>query len=109
MVPISQLSAEQKQDIKKRLEAAFGPRLAGVVLYGSMARGDAEPDSDIDVLVLLKGGIKLGRDLTTIIDALYPLELTLWRPFHGMPVDEDSFNDRSKGCYAQAREEGIAL
>ena len=41
--------------IKTPLAEAFGERLKGVVLYGSEARGDSEPDSDIDVLVLLKG------------------------------------------------------
>jgi predicted nucleotidyltransferase len=40
-------------DIKRRLVAAHGRRLRGVVLYGSEVRGEARPDSDLDVLVLL--------------------------------------------------------
>lgn len=32
---------------------AYGSRLHRILLYGSRARGDAEPDSDIDVLVVL--------------------------------------------------------
>jgi hypothetical protein len=31
----------------------FGPRLRGIRLYGSAARGDWSPESDIDILVLL--------------------------------------------------------
>jgi predicted nucleotidyltransferase len=47
------------------------------VLYGSEARGTAHPDSDVDLLVLLRGPVSLGKDLKTIIDALYPLQ---WLP-----------------------------
>jgi predicted nucleotidyltransferase len=43
--------------IRKGLADLFGTRLAGVVLYGSRARGDNHPDSDFDLLVLLEGPI----------------------------------------------------
>ena len=37
------------------LDAMYGERLERVVLYGSQARGDAQPDSDYDVAVFLSG------------------------------------------------------
>ncbi len=43
--------------LKARLAALYGDRLAGVYLYGSHARGEARPDSDVDVLVVLHGEI----------------------------------------------------
>lgn len=33
--------------IKSRLQAVYGDRLRGVILYGSEARGEATPDSDV--------------------------------------------------------------
>jgi len=42
------------EELKTGLSALYGDRLDRVILYGSRARGDARPDSDIDVLVLLK-------------------------------------------------------
>ena len=45
------------REIRRRLESAYGARLRGIVLYGSEARGDAGPDSDIDLLVLLEGPV----------------------------------------------------
>ena len=56
---------ELLQQIKARLSEAYGPRLQSVVLYGSEARGESRPDSDIDILVLLTGPVRLWRDLQT--------------------------------------------
>lgn len=42
-------------DLKRRLQRRYGERFAGLYLFGSRARGDAEPDSDVDVAVVLRG------------------------------------------------------
>ncbi len=34
----------------------YGPRLVDILLFGSRARGDARPDSDMDVAVILEDG-----------------------------------------------------
>src|SRR5947209_19938254 len=73
--------------IKSRLQAVYGDRLRGVVLYGSEARGESTPDSDVDILVLLAGPVALGRDLHTIIEALYPLQLEIHRVLEAFRVD----------------------
>ena len=61
--------------IKSKLQTTFGERLHEVMLYGSEARGESEPDSDIDLLVLLTGPIDEGKDSWTCIRTLYPLVL----------------------------------
>ena len=38
-----------------RLRVVFGDRLVEVRLFGSFARGEANEDSDVDVLVLVQG------------------------------------------------------
>lgn len=40
---------------KSELDRIYGKQLKAVYLYGSYARGDARSDSDIDLLMVLKG------------------------------------------------------
>ena len=41
----------------------YGDRLVRLVLFGSHARGDAVPGSDIDVLVVLRGPVEPGVEI----------------------------------------------
>ena len=95
-------------DIKRRLQAVHGDRLRGVVLYGSEARGQARPDSDVDVLVLLADPIHYGRDLETNLDALYPLAVDLGRRISAKPVSVTDYERADCPLYRRAHEEGIA-
>lgn len=99
------------QRVKNLLGPVFGPRLKGVILYGSEARGEALPDSDIDVLVLLQNVDNWGRDLKTIVEALYPLQLKVenFRPISARPADYDSFQKGSCSLYRHAEREGIRV
>ncbi len=40
-------------ELKRGLEALYGEHLKGVYLFGSHARGEADDESDVDVLVVL--------------------------------------------------------
>ena len=42
------------KELKAGLVRIYGDQLKGVYLYGSYARGDYRPGSDVDVMILLK-------------------------------------------------------
>jgi len=56
MIMIDELALVLQQ-LRAGLEAQYGDRLDRVLLYGSRARGDAGPESDVDVLVVLRGEV----------------------------------------------------
>lgn len=62
--------------LQQHLIELYGDRLGQLVLYGSQARGDATPDSDIDVLVILNGCVNSGDEVarTGTITAALSLE-----------------------------------
>jgi len=45
------------RQLHQGLAALYGPRLKGVYLYGSYARGEANEDSDIDIAIVLTGPV----------------------------------------------------
>ena len=42
------------RELREGLAAFYGDRLRGVYLFGSYARGEARPDSDLDIMVVEK-------------------------------------------------------
>jgi predicted nucleotidyltransferase len=97
------------QQVRPRLIAVYGERLRGVVLFDSESRGDAEPDNDIDLLVLLEGPVD-SKEMRTIVDALYPLQLEISdRPIHALPADVEDFERDRLFFYRSVKEDGVFL
>ena len=100
---------ELYKQIRHLLEHAHSSRLKGIVLYGSEARGEAQEDSDIDLLVLLQGPVDFGVDLETNIEALLPLSLEIGRRISAKPIDIEQYNSYDCPLFSNARREGVAV
>ena len=49
--------------LRQGLEHLYGERLVGVYLFGSFARAEATPESDVDVLIVLDEVMDYGREI----------------------------------------------
>lgn len=49
--------------LRQGLELLYGERLAGLYLFGSFASGEATPESDVDVLIVLDEVTDYGREI----------------------------------------------
>jgi predicted nucleotidyltransferase len=50
-------------ELRHCFEAIYGDRMVNMLLFGSQARGDATAESDIDVMIVLKGPVKPGDEI----------------------------------------------
>lgn len=97
------------EQCRDRLADHYGDRFAGLVLYGSEARGEATPDSDIELLVLLRPPFDFFREREVVIDLLYPLQLESDRLIFARPADEDTFEHGRLQLYPNAKREGLRI
>jgi predicted nucleotidyltransferase len=61
--------------LKKGLLQIYGDQVDRILLYGSRARGDERPDSDIDILVVLKDDFNYSEMLRLSSDLAASLSL----------------------------------
>jgi uncharacterized protein len=102
-------SSPELSQIRPRLQAAFPDRLRGVLLFGSVARREADSESDLDLLVLLDGPIRLGRICARSFRPSIPCSLATTAPSMLSPVAADVFDAGRYALYRNAKAEGIFL
>ena len=102
-------NTEIVQACKTVLEAYYGSRFKGLLLYGSVARNQDTPASDIDLLVLLNQPFNYFDELRQIIDLLYPIQLESDRLISAKPTPLEEFEDGRIQLYRNARREGLLI
>jgi predicted nucleotidyltransferase len=90
------------------LRARLGDRFAGLWLYGSQARGDAGPESDIDLVLLLRGMERPGQEIDRIVDLLAELNLKYEVLISLLPLEECALDEAPGAFWRNVRREGRA-
>jgi hypothetical protein len=97
------------RDVARDLRELYGDRLSSVLLFGSWARGDAHPESDIDLLVVLE-------HIDSVWDELRRMDPLLWRHSFdndtvvtALPVAKGDVEERKRPVLVRAQAEGLLV
>jgi predicted nucleotidyltransferase len=91
------------------LDEIYGSRIERVVLFGSRARGDAQPDSDYDIAVFLHDMTDRAAEMKRLADLVTDI-LYDGGPFiHAMPYRAGLYNDERMPLMHEIRADGIDL
>ena len=107
------MSELEQPEILETLRQAFarllGDQIESVLLYGSRARGDHRPDSDIDLLVVMRDAFDYGALIERTSEVVSTLSLendvVISRAF----VSKERFEREQSPFLLNVRREGIAL
>ncbi|MEK7396600.1 MAG: nucleotidyltransferase domain-containing protein [Candidatus Poribacteria bacterium] len=90
-----------------RFEMIYGDRLSNMLLYGSQARGDADPESDIDVLIVLKGEVSPCKEIDRTINDVADISLENDVAIACVFVSEEQFEKERSPLLMNIHREGI--
>ncbi len=102
-------TAEILEKCRVALQRHYGSQFQGLILYGSMARNQATPFSDIDLLVLMSNPFDYFLELRRIVEVLYPIQLESDQLISAKPVLADEFKRGSIQLYRNAMREGLSV
>jgi len=94
-------------EIVRRASAQFGNELAGVIAFGSWARGTLSKSSDVDVLIVVERSVNITRALYSLWDG----EALRWesREVEVHIVRMPEAGARVSGVWAEAAIDGVVL
>jgi predicted nucleotidyltransferase len=94
------------REVTRDLRDLYGARLKTVILFGSWARGDAHPESDIDLLVVLDEVRSRRAELNRMSEVLWRHSLQHGTVVTELPVSEAEYRESDEPILVRARAEG---
>jgi predicted nucleotidyltransferase len=96
-------------ELRRELQSLYGELLADLVLYGSCARGAANGESDIDVLVVLEGDIIPCEEIARTEEIVAGLSLANDVVVSCVFVPRTTFESKSSPLLLNVRREGVQV
>jgi predicted nucleotidyltransferase len=96
-------------DLQSRLGSLYGQRLTRMVLFGSRARSQAETDSDIDVMVVLRGPVAPCAEIARTESIVSELSLAHDVLLACVFVSADEFAQARSPFLLNVRREGLPV
>ena len=95
--------------LAQTLRPLYADRLAGIFLHGARCRGEARPDSDVEVVVVLDTIVRYGEELERTSSACAALALEFGLIVSRVFVAESTWEGRTDGHLLAIRSEAVAV
>ncbi len=102
---IKTIITKTQQSLKKN----YGEQLDKIVLFGSQARGDATPESDIDILIVLKNSFNYSQESERISILIADLCLEYNVLISCAFTTDEQFRHYNNAFFRNIRQEGLAI
>lgn len=94
-------------EFRHEIENLYSERLDKIILYGSWARGEATEESDIDIIVVLKGKISPGKEIDRMIDIITDINLKYNTLISVFPISNEDYLITKNPFLTNVRREGF--
>jgi uncharacterized protein len=91
------------------VEHAYGARIERVVLYGSRARGDGQPDSDYDIAVFIREMSSRWQEFRRLADIEIHILDDTGAIVRAMPYEAGSWRHAGSPLMYEIRKDGFDL
>jgi len=97
------------RQLTRELKKMYGARLKKIILFGSYARGEATPESDMDVLVVLENLKSIYKEASRLSPLLAELNLKyITLPFC-LPMDLTEYEKADTPLLVNVHRDGIVV
>jgi predicted nucleotidyltransferase len=93
--------------LRQGLHRIYGGRLEGVYIFGSHARGEATPDSDLDVLIVLDRLDDYGEEIQRTSHLISSLSLDCGTSLSRVFVSQAQWAEGQTAFLQNVREEAV--
>ncbi len=95
--------------VQQKLKQLYGEQLEKVILYGSQARGTAQPDSDIDILIVLKDVFNYSQESEKISQLIADLCLEYNVLISCAFANSEQLENYDSGFFRNVRKDGLVI
>ncbi|MBI4759360.1 MAG: nucleotidyltransferase domain-containing protein [Chloroflexi bacterium] len=96
-------------ELKQALARLYGERFRGLYLYGSYARGTANENSDVDVVIALEDEVQPMKESSRLSALLSDICLRYDVLIAAYPVPEIWLRERESPLFENIRREGVLV